>query len=80
MCSTWLFCYICGNNNTMSATAKIELTMASISSRITALKTALNGGQTAIYENKIKELKEAYLKNNPNLTEEEIKMVNNLFR
>ncbi|MFP3835341.1 hypothetical protein [Chryseobacterium sp. SIMBA_028] len=57
-----------------------EISIASLNSRIEALKASLNSGQKVIFDNKIKELKEKFILEHPGLTEEHLKTITQKFR
>lgn len=64
----------------MSNISTVEITVTALSSRVAALKKALTDEQLKVYEKTMLELKEKFIKNNPEMTNEQLQQVEVLFK
>lgn len=58
----------------------LEISVAALNSKIEAVISSLNGGQKAIFDNKMKEYKEKFIKDHPDLSETHLEQLSKQFR
>ncbi|SHF19078.1 hypothetical protein [Chryseobacterium vrystaatense] len=64
----------------MNDNLSMDISVNALNSKIEAVISSLNSGQKIIFDNKMKEYKEKFIKNNPEVTEEHLKQIEKQFK
>ncbi|AZA49569.1 hypothetical protein EG346_15900 [Chryseobacterium carnipullorum] len=64
----------------MNDNLSLAISVNALNSKIEAVISSLNSGQKIIFDNKMKEHKEKFIKNNPEATEEHLEEIEKQFK